>query len=395
MSDKPDGSGPAVTCPKCGASIQITEALGAEVERRIRSECMQEFSVQQRAEREEFERRLQITKDSAAALERETQAMEMEDLRQRLTLKEQQVEALRETELNLRQRERELADRTKALEVETARRLQEESTKVEAAVSQRLAEQHRLADLAKDKQLADLRQQLEEATRRANQGSQQTQGEALEVNLEEGLRHAFPEDQIEAVQVGHRGGDILHGVRDARGAGIGKILWETKNTKLFSETWLVKLREDQRECGAVVAVVVTKAMPEDVTHFGWRDGIWICSPATAIPLGTALRYGLVETARARVASQNQNEKQAALYAYLSGIEFKQRIEAILEPLLLLLNEHERERRALEAGWARREKAINQAITSLALLYGGVGGVVGGILPRIERLDLPAPDNEAA
>lgn len=140
---------------------------------------------------------------------------------------------------------------------------------------------------------------------------------------------------------------------------------------------------------------MTRALPEGITSFAQRDGVWIACPAAAAPLAHVLRFGLLEAARARIASQNQNEKQAALYAYLSGVEFKQRIEGILEPLAFLLCEHEREERAHQAGAARREKAIKQAITSLAVLYGGVSGVVGEALPRIDQLELPAAGEDAA
>lgn len=305
------------------------------------------------------------------------------------------TQTFRETELGLRRRERELAERTKALELDTQRRLQEEGAKIEAAVIQRLGEQHRLESMATDKKLADLQQQLADAHRRAQQGSQQTQGEALEVDQETALRQEFPQDNITSFNVGQRGADLLQEVRDARGASVGGILWEDKNTKNFSDKWLAKLREDQRNCGAIVAVLVTKALPQDITQFAQRDGVWIASPCAAIPLAHVLRFGLIEAARARVASQNQNEKQAALYAYLSGVEFKQRIEGILEPLAFLLGEHDREERAHQAGAARREKAIKRAIASLATLYGGVSGVVGGALPRIDRLELPPPSDEAA
>ena len=217
----------------------------------------------------------------------------------------------------------------------------------------------------------------------------------MEADLEESLREAFPPDAIEPVATGQRGADLLQKVRDARGAAVGGILWEIKNTKVFSDKWLGKLREDQRACGADIAVIVTKAMPDGIASFGQQDGVWIVSPSLAPALAGALRHGLLETARARVASDNQNEKQAALYAYLSGLEFKQRIESILEPLLALHAEQEKDRRAIEAGWARKEKALRQAITGLAQLYGGVSGVVGGVLPRIEQLELPAPEDKAA
>ncbi|MGH7510870.1 MAG: DUF2130 domain-containing protein [Gemmatimonadales bacterium] len=395
MSTSERGAEPAIVCPNCGTKVQITKALGAQVEQEVRRQFEADLARKDQEHKKEIDRLVREAKEKAGTQVREAQALEIEDLRQQLAVREEEVETFRETELGLRRRERELVERAKGLELETQRRLQEEGGKIEAAVIQRLAEQHRLESIAKDKKLADLQQQLSDAHRRAQQGSQQTQGEALEVDQETALRQEFPLDNITSFNIGQRSADLLQEIRDTRGVSVGSILWEDKNTKNFSEKWLAKLREDQRNCRAVVAVLVTKALPEDITSFAQRDGVWIASPAAAVPLAHVLRFGLIEAARVRIASQNQNEKQAALYAYLSGVEFKQRIEGILEPLAFLLSEHEREERAHQAGAARREKALKQAITSLAALYGGVSGVVGGALPRIDRLELPPPSEDAA
>lgn len=386
---------PTIGCPNCGTKIPLSAALSA----RVREQVREQFELAQREKESrlqaEFERRLRAAREAAASEARNAQALEFADMQERIKEREVEVEKLRKNELDLRRRERELSEQRNNLELESTRKLQEELEKVERAAIERLAEQHRLQDLAKDKMLNDLRAQLADANAKAQQGSQQTQGEALEADLEASLRTAFAHDAIEPVAGGQRGADLLQKVRDRRGADAGGILWEIKNTKAFNQAWLGKLREDQRSSGAAIAVLVTKTMPEGITSFVQRDGVWIVSPALAPALALALRHGLMEAARARGASENQNEKQVALYAYLSGVEFRQRIEAILEPLLALHAEQEKDRRAIEAGWARKEKAIRKAISGLAQLYGGVSGVVGGALPRIERLELPAPSSEEA
>jgi hypothetical protein len=383
------GQEPTVACPKCGTRIEITKVLSEQAQEQVRQQLQDQWNQEQGKQEEAFKVRLRQAAEKAAADAREAAVIEVADLKTALVTREKQVTDLRKTELQLRERARELDDQKQEQELEVARRLDEGRAEVESVVTRRLTEEHRLGDLAKDKQLADMRRELEDASRRAQQGSQQIQGEALELDLEETLRREFPEDDIQPVQVGQRGADVLHVVRGHRG-GAGCILWESKNTKAFSDRWLPKLREDQRQAGAAIAVLVTKTMPEEGMQFGQRDGVWITTPAAALPLAVVLRYALLEVGRARVASQNQNEKHAALYTYLSGTEFKQRIEGILEPLLNLLTDHEREERARQAAGARREKAIKQAITGLAVLYGDVSGVVGGVLPRIERLELPPP-----
>ncbi len=390
------GSEPTVECPKCGTTIGITKALSHQAQEQVKQELQSAWEKQQKQRDAQFAEELERAKEKATAEAKESAVTELAELQAAVAAKDAQVADMRKTELGLRQKTRELDERAKQIELDVARRVDQERAGVEATVTQRLVEEHRLGDLTKDKQLADLRKQLEVANRRAQQGSQQTQGEALEADLEDLLRREFVRDGIEAIGVGERGGDIAHQVRDAVGTPVGTILWEVKNTKAFGPTWPAKLREDQRERGATFGVIVTKSLPDGIKHFGQKDGVWIACPAAAIPLAHALRQALLEVARARVAGENQNEKQAALYAYHTGVAFKQCIEAALEPLLLVLDQQEKERRALEAGWAKKERAIKQAITSIAALYGGVSGIIGGTMPRIERLELPPPnENKAA
>lgn len=228
MSNVERASEPSIFCPNCGTKVQITKALGAQVEQEIRRQFEAEMARKDQEHQQEIVRLVRQAKEKAASQAREAQTLEMEDLRQQLTMRQAEVETLRETELGLRRRERELAERGKALELETQRRLEEEATTIEAAVVQRLTEQFRFESLAKDKKLADLQQQLADAHQRAQQGSQQTQGEAFELDQETILRREFPHDDITCFNNGQRGGDLLQEIRDTRGACVGSILWEDK-----------------------------------------------------------------------------------------------------------------------------------------------------------------------
>ncbi|MGH9893809.1 MAG: DUF2130 domain-containing protein, partial [bacterium] len=217
MSTSERGAEPAIVCPNCGTKVQITKALGAQVEQEVRRQFEADLARKDQEHKKEIDRLVREAKEKAGTQVREAQALEIEDLRQQLAVREEEVETFRETELGLRRRERELVERAKGLELETQRRLQEEGGKIEAAVIQRLAEQHRLESIAKDKKLADLQQQLSDAHRRAQQGSQQTQGEALEVDQETALRQEFPLDNITSFNIGQRSADLLQEIRDTRG----------------------------------------------------------------------------------------------------------------------------------------------------------------------------------
>ncbi len=113
--------------------------------------------------------------------------------------------------------------------------------------------------------------------RKIEQGSQQLQGEVMEIALERLLNEHFRHDEIVPVPKGVFGGDCLQKVRNTSMQECGTILWETKRTKNWSQSWLAKLREDQREAKASLAIIVSEALPDGINSFGCVEGIWICS----------------------------------------------------------------------------------------------------------------------
>lgn len=394
MSAQTPGQGPTIACPTCGTRIEITKVLSEEVQGQVREQLQRQWDAEQSTKEQEFEARLRSAREKAAADAREASLLELADLKTALATKDKQVAALRVTELQLRQRARELDDQKQQLELEVLRRVEAGRADAEAAATRRITEQHRLADLQKDKIIGDLKQQLEDAARRAEQGSQKLRGEVLELDLEARLQEAFPLDRVEAVPSGTRGADVRQVVQDSLGRDAGAILLESKNAKTYTDRWLAKLRENQREAGANVAVLVTSALPEDDQTFGLRDGVWVCSPIAVVPLVAALRQGILTTARARAAGEQREGRQAALFQYIAGQPFRQRIEAIVEPLKAMHDELERQHRALVASASKQRKALEAAATATAQLNGEVNGVVGGVLQRVEQLALPSTENAA-
>jgi hypothetical protein len=103
--------------------------------------------------------------------------------------------------------------------------------------SQKEAEEKlKLKVMEKEQTIASMQKQIEELKRRAEQGSQQLQGEVQELALEELLSAKFPRDIIEPVPKGEHGGDILHRVSSPFGQTCGTILWESKRTKNWSDS---------------------------------------------------------------------------------------------------------------------------------------------------------------
>jgi hypothetical protein len=153
-----------------------------------------------------------------------------------------------------------------------------------------------------------MQRQIEELSRKAEQGSQQLQGEALELELESLLRNRFPQDLIEPVPKGEFGGDILQRVQGPAGQFLGTILWESKRTKAWNDAWLAKLRDDQRTAKAEIALIVSTVLPKGVETFDLIDSIWVTRLRFAIPLAIALRQSLIDLASSNRAAEGQRPK---------------------------------------------------------------------------------------
>jgi hypothetical protein len=237
--------------------------------------------------------------------------------------------------------------------------------------------------------------QIEELKRKAEQGSQQLQGEAQELELESVLRGRFPRDIIDPVPKGEFGGDVLHRVVGPLGQESGTILWESKRTKNWSDGWLSKLRDDQRTAKAEIALIVTNVLPKGVETFDFIDGVWIAETRYAIPLAISLRQSLIDISSARKSREGQHTKTELVYQYMTGPRFRHRIEAIVERFEEMRTDLERERKAMTRLWAKREEQIKGIIESTSGMYGDLQGIAGGVMQEIESLDLLLIESEAA
>jgi hypothetical protein len=381
----------SISCPSCGKKIPLTRALRAEIEASVRQQFELALEERERELTTAFERRLRDTvreaEGEAAKKASEKLAADMADLQAQLKDQARRLDQARKAELAMRRRERELEQQGQDLELTVARRLDEERTRLIADARQRLADEHRLKDVERERQLADMRRQIEDLKRRAEQGSQQLQGEAGEDHLEAVLRGAFPMDVIEAIGQGVRGADIRQVIVDSRGVRSGAILWECKNAKNWSPAWIEKLKEDQRALRVDVAVLVTTALPKGCARFMLLDGVLVTDFACAAPVAGIVRSHLLQLAHARNAATNKGEKLELLYRYLSGVEFRQRVEAIVEAFERMREDLDQERRAAERQWSRRTKQIEAVTFNICGMYGDLQGLVPS-LPSIARLEMP-------
>jgi len=371
-----------------GQKLREAQASQLEVIRQKREleEQRQQFELE-KAKQIEAERSKIREEATKAAVE--GAAAQMRELQGKLEVKDRKLVEAQEAELKLRKEKAEFEEQKRAFELEVARR----EDVARDLVRKEKDEEYRLKEAEKNRQMEDLKRQIDDLKRKAEQGSQQAQGEVLEVDLEAALRRCFPQDEVSEVAKGVHGGDVIQQVRDEAGRLCGTIIWESKRTKLWSEGWLGKLKDDKLAAKAQVAVLVSVAMPKDVPSFECRENVWVTPPALAVPLGAVLRTGLIDTAAARRAEEGRHGKVEAVYDYVTGPEFKARVQAILDTFIGLKEELEEEKRAFGRRWAKREKLIERVIGNTAELHGEVAGIVGRDLPGIERLQLEAVGEE--
>jgi len=381
----------SIACPSCGKKIPLTRALRAEIEQSVKQEFEETLRSRERELRAQFEARLEddlqrALKDAVRKAEK-TSVQELAALRDQVRDQAKNLDEARRNELALRRREHELERKQQDLELEVARQLARERARVVTETQERLTEEHRLRDAEKERQLADMRRQIEDLKRKAEQGSQQRQGEVGEEELEGLLRGTFPSDDIRAIGQGVRGADLHQVVIDSRNRKSGSILWECKNARNWNDAWLVKLKQDQRALHADLAVLVSAVLPKGCTRFVLLDGVLVTDFACAPCLAGVLRANLFELAQTRSAALHKEEKLELLHRYLSGVEFRQRVEAVVEAFTAMRHDLEQERRAAERQWARRARQIDAVTLNVSGMYGDLQGILPA-LPSIRQLELP-------
>lgn len=418
---------PTIVCPGCKQEIKLTESLAAPLIESTRQQYEQRLSRQtaeiskreevvrqqqealakakeaideQVAQRLEAERARLVAEEAkkarqAAAADLSQKEKELAELQAVLIENNKKLAEAQQAQAELIRKQRELDDAKREMELTIERRVQENVALVRESARKQAEDELGLKVSEKEQVIEAMKRQIEDLKRRAEQGSQQLQGEVLELALESVLREEFPRDAIDPVAKGEYGGDVLQGVAGPTGQVCGKILWESKRTKNWNDEWLSKLREDQRAAKAECAVIVSQALPKDVDSFNFVDGVWVTSPRTFLPLAVVLRQTLIQLASARQAGEGQQTKMELVYSYLTGPRFRHRVEAIVEKFSEMQEDLDRERKTMTRMWAKRQEQLRGAIESTAGMYGDLQGIAGKSLSEIEGLELTLLEAEPA
>lgn len=410
---------PTIICPACKSEIKLTESLAAPLIEATRQQYKQKIAekeaevtkreaalteqkaglekakeaIDQQVEAKVKAERKRIAAEEAKkarlllATDLEQKAKDLADLQEVLKERDIKLAEAQKAQADLIRKQRELDDAKREMDLTIEKRVQESLGKVRDQAKKDAEEGLRLKVVEKEQTIASMQRQIEELRRKAEQGSQQLQGEAQEVDLEQTLQAKFPLDSVEPVPKGEFGGDILQRVTTPTGQRAGTILWESKRTKNWSDGWLAKLRGDQRAAKAEVAIIVSRALPKDVDSFDLVDDVWITEPRYAIPVAIALRQSLIELSAARQAGEGQQTKMELVYRYLTGPRFRHRVQAIVEKFTDMQQDLDKERKVMTRLWAKREEQIRGVIESTAGMYGDLQGIAGRMLQEIEGLDI--------
>ncbi|WP_213290538.1 DUF2130 domain-containing protein [Bradyrhizobium sp. sGM-13] len=418
---------PTLNCPNCNHEIKLTESLAAPLIEETRRRFQEQLASKDadvarkiealRQEREQLEKSREQIEDQvkqrlsaersqivaaeakkareATAAELQSKGAELDELRKILEANNAKLAEAQQAQAELMRKERALDEAKRELDLTVEKRVQASVDDIRSKAKREADEAARLRVLEKDQTIESMARTIEELKRKAEQGSQQSQGEVLELELEELLRGRFPTDLIEPVGKGELGADVVQQVNGSIGQPAGIILWESKRTKAWSDGWLAKLRDDQRRCGADVALIISQALPKHIEQFDLIDGVWVAHPRCALPVAVALRQTLIEVNSSRLVQEGQQTKMEQVYHYLTGTKFRQRVEAVVEKFNDMREDLDKERKFMARQWSKRETQIVSVIESTAGMVGDLQAIAGKAMPEIPSIDLPLIENSDA
>jgi len=412
-----------IKCPNCQTQIDVNEILyhqledelkqknrieqkKFEEENRKREEQLEKEFNKLKSQEEKFEEELKrATKEQVkrekqklhTELKKELEAEQSESialLQKELNEKSEQVKELNNSKIEiekLKREKEEIESKAKAdAQVALTQQLHEEKEKIQKV----LQEQNELKFKQKDEQLEQIKRELENARRKAEQGSMQIQGEALELAIESWLASQFPFDSIEEVKKGAFGADCVQTIHTREVQNCGTICYESKNTKAWSDGWINKLKQDMLSVNADIGVLVTSVYPRDMRRMGFVDGIWICSLDEFKGSVSLLRESLIRIHQVAQREENKADKMSLLYNYMTGNEFSMQMSAIVDGFMKMQEELDKERRSLMASWKRRQRTIDGVLANTTEIYGSLQGIAGSsAIVHIEALELPEESDD--
>ena len=405
-----------VNCPDCGSQIDVNEILKHQLEESLRNEFkekqvafvetqkqrqidfqkqMADFEIEKKESKKLFEEQIEAERKIVTeSIEKKlkTQLLsENEDrfksMQNELAEKSEKVKELfkKEAEIERLKREKdEVQEQAKlSAQKDLTKQLQSEREKIKRQAEE--ATEFRLKEL--QKQLEDQKKLTDDMKRKQDQGSMQLQGEVMELAIEEWLANQFPMDTIDEIKKGAKGADCLQTVNTREQANCGTIYYESKRTKKFDPKWIEKFKNDIRDKGATVGVLVTEAMPLDMDRMGLKEGVWICTYNEFKGLCAVLRQSIIKWASVKISQENRGDKMSLLYDFLTSNEFRLQMEGIVEGFSQMQSDLTKEKNAMAGIWKQREKQIEKVMENSIGMHASIRGIAGNAIQSIPGLEL--------
>lgn len=411
-----------ITCPNCSHELDVNDILYEQLDRELKQKYEADLARESRrfaeqkkaidAERQALEEAQsaldeQVTERVRAGLRGERdkltaklrkevedeRADEFKDLNEQLSRKSEQVRELNRARAEVEKIKREKEELKDSIELETQKKLSATLAAEREKIRKSETERATMAVSEKEIVIQQLREQLKEASKKAEQGSTQLQGEAQELVIEDWLVAHYPLDTIEEIKKGARGADCVQIVNTETRRGCGTIYYESKRTKAFQPAWIEKFKDDIRLRGASIGVLVTEAMPPGMEHLGMVDGVWVCGFAEFKGLSQVLRESVIDVSRAVATQENRGDKMEMLYGFLTSDEFRHQVEGIVEGFTQMQTDLDYERRAMQGIWKKREKQIQKVLLNTNNMYSSVKGIAGNAVQSVPQLELKAADDD--
>jgi hypothetical protein len=388
-----------IKCAECGKEIELTEALTKDIEKSVlRAEHAKHAAELEQVRKESLEIIARSTTEAegkALAAAAAKVDLKLQDLAKEAEEAKKDSHELRNQLSTLMEELRESKKARDNAQLDMQKKLTEEESKIREEATRVADERQRLNLAAKEKTITDLQKALDMAQRKAAQGSQQLQGEIMELDFESLLTDSFRDDVIEPVAKGVKGGDIRHSVKSPRGVLCGVMLWEVKRTKNWVDSWIPKLKEDLRAERANIPIIVAEVMPKQIEQdLGLFQGVWVCKPQLAMVLASLLRKSLLDVGLQKALAENRGTKADALYSFVTSYEFIQQIESMAETYKEMTEQVYKERVAFEKFWSQREKQAQSLHMGTANIIGSIQGHIGqSSMPQIKGIDLLQSGND--
>lgn len=411
-----------ISCPNCGTDINVNEILYHQMDEELKKKYNDQLAKERKSieekekviesERSELEKLKneekkkveeaieQGLKNERVKLEGELKKKAKEEQEERITAlekelteKSEQVKELNKSKAEIERLKREKDELKEEIELEAQKKLNEKLSEEKERIRKSEEEKARLNISEKEQVINQLKEQLKEAQRKAEQGSMQLQGEVQELAIEDWLATQFPLDSIEEIQKGQSGADCLQIVNTINKQNCGSIYYESKRTKAFQTSWIEKFKQDIRDKNADIGVLVTEAMPKNMDRLGLIDGVWVCSFDEFKGLCTVLRESVINISSAITTQENKGDKMGMLYDFLTGNEFRMQVEAIVEGFTQMKSDLDSEKRSMQGIWKKREKQIEKVLLNTNYMYSSIKGIAGNAIQSVSLLELPDTEDE--